>query len=77
MRCDNVFEWVGEQVLKEYRNLRHNRGLQGHGGRDFLSVYVFSIDPQNVFDGSISGPGYSVICKNPGLFKFWGKSVDY
>ena len=28
MSCDNVLEWVGEEVLKEYKNLAHNRGLQ-------------------------------------------------
>ena len=28
MTCDEVLEWVGEQVLKEYRNLHQNRGLK-------------------------------------------------
>ena len=28
MSCDDVLEWVGEEVLKEYKNLSHNRGLQ-------------------------------------------------
>ena len=40
----------------------------------FLSVFFFSIDSQNSFDGSTNSPGYSVICKNPGLFKFWADS---
>ena len=28
MSCDDVLEWVREEVLKEYKNLAHNRGLQ-------------------------------------------------
>ena len=31
--CDEILEWVGEEVLKEYRNLHHNRGLRP-GDRD-------------------------------------------
>ena len=27
--CQDVLEWVGEEVLKEYRNLHHTCGLQG------------------------------------------------
>ena len=33
MSCDEILEWVGEEVLKEYRNLHHNRGLRP-GDRD-------------------------------------------
>ena len=33
MTCDEVMEFVGEEVLKEYRNLRHTRGLKA-GDRD-------------------------------------------
>ena len=33
MSCDEVLEWVGEEVLKEYRNLEHSRGLRP-GDRD-------------------------------------------
>ena len=33
MTCDKVLEWVGETVLKEYRNLHHTRGLKA-GDRD-------------------------------------------
>ena len=33
MSCDEILEWVGEKVLKEYRNLHHTRGL-GPGDRD-------------------------------------------
>ena len=33
MTCDEVLEWVGEEVLKEYRNPQHNRGLKA-GDRD-------------------------------------------
>ena len=29
MSCDDVLEWVGEEVLKEYKNLHHTCGLQG------------------------------------------------
>ena len=28
MTCDEVLEWVGEEVLKKYRNLHHTRGLK-------------------------------------------------
>ena len=28
MSCDEMLEWVGEEVLKEYRNLHHTRGLR-------------------------------------------------
>ena len=28
LTCDEVLDWVGEEVLKEYRNLHHNRGLR-------------------------------------------------
>ena len=33
MSCDEVLEWVGEDLLKEYRNLHHTRGLKA-GDRD-------------------------------------------
>ena len=33
MSCDEIMEWVGEEVLKEYRNLHHTRGLRP-GDRD-------------------------------------------
>ena len=33
MSCHEVLEWVGEEVLKEYRNLHHTRGLKP-GDRD-------------------------------------------
>ena len=33
MTCHMVLEWVGEEVLKEYRNLHHTRGLKP-GNRD-------------------------------------------
>ena len=33
MSCDEILEWVGEEVLKEYRNLHHSRGLRP-GDRD-------------------------------------------
>ena len=42
----------------------------------FLSVYVFSFDPQKFIDGSTSSPGCSVINENPGLFKFWADLVE-
>ena len=28
MSCDEILEWVGEEVLKDYRNLHHTRGLR-------------------------------------------------
>ena len=33
MTCDEILEWVGEEVLKEYWNLHHTRGLRP-GDRD-------------------------------------------
>ena len=33
MSCDEILEWVGEEVLKEYWNLHHTRGLRP-GDRD-------------------------------------------
>ena len=33
MSCDEILEWVGDEVLKEYRNLHHTRGLRP-GNRD-------------------------------------------
>ena len=33
MSCDEILEWVGEEVLEEYRNLHHTRGLRP-GDRD-------------------------------------------
>ena len=33
MSCDEILEWVDEEVLKEYRNLHHTRGLRP-GDRD-------------------------------------------
>ena len=37
MSCDEIREWVGEEVLKEYRNLHHTRGL-APGDRDINHV---------------------------------------
>ena len=33
MSCDEILEWVEGEVLKEYRNLHHTRGLRP-GDRD-------------------------------------------
>ena len=33
MSFNNALGWVGQEVLEEYKNLDHNRGLQGHGHR--------------------------------------------
>ena len=32
MSCDEILEWVGEEVLKEYRHLHHSRGLRPGDG---------------------------------------------
>ena len=37
LTCDKVLEWVGEEVLKEYRNLHHTPGLKA-GDRDVSYV---------------------------------------
>ena len=49
MTCDEVLEWVGEEVLKKYRNLHHTRGLKA-GDRDVNYVGEgsggeFAMDP--------------------------------
>ena len=33
MSCEDVLEWVGEEVPKEYKKLAHNRGLQASDRR--------------------------------------------
>ena len=33
MSCDEILEWVGEEVLKEYRNLHHTRGVEARRPR--------------------------------------------
>ena len=42
MTCDEVLEWVGEEVLKEYTNLHHTRGLKA-GDRDVNYVREGSV----------------------------------
>ena len=37
MSCDEILEWVGEEVLKEYQNLQHTRGSRP-GDRDVKYV---------------------------------------
>ena len=57
MTCDKVLEWVGEEVLKGYRNLHHTRGLKA-SDRDVNYV------------GEGSGRG---ICHGPsGNGSWWG-----
>ena len=29
MSCDDVLDWVGEEVVKEYKGFQHKRWLQG------------------------------------------------
>ena len=55
MTCDEVLEWVGEKVLKEFRNLHHTRGLKA-GDRDVNYVGEGSgvesaMDPAGTEDG--------------------------
>ena len=57
MSCDEVLEWVGEEVLKEYRNLHHTRGLKP-GDRDVNYVGEGSggeaaIDPAGAEGGEV------------------------
>ena len=59
---------IGYHTLRNCCSTTSNQLLSTN---HFLRVYFFSIDPQNSFDGSTNSPGYSVICKNPELFKFW------
>ena len=37
MSCSHVLDWVGAEVLKEYKNLAHKRGLQA-GDRSVRQV---------------------------------------
>ena len=57
MGCDDVLEWVGEEALKEYKNLAHNRGLQV-GDRSVRQVGAGS-DGEAVMDpaGAEGGEG--------------------
>ena len=58
MGCDNVLEWVGDEVLKEYKNLPHNRGLQA-GDRSVHQVYAGS-DGEGVMDQAGAEGGKSL-----------------
>ena len=48
MSCDEVLEWVEEEIVKEYKNLAHHRGLQG-GDRSVHQVGAGS-DGEAVWD---------------------------
>ena len=52
MSCDEILEWVGEEVLKEYQNLHHTRGLRP-GDRDVNYV------GEGAWRGSCHGPSGS------------------
>ena len=52
MSCDEILQWVGEEVLKEYRNLLHTRGLRP-GDRDVNYV------GEGTWRGSCHGPSGS------------------
>ena len=66
MTCDDVQDWVGEEVLKEYKN-HHNRGSQGagdwchinhirEGDPGSLNFFTQSQSPQSVL---------GLLCFNP------------
>ena len=55
MSCDNVLEWAGEEVLKEYKNLAQNRRLQA-GDRSVRQVGAGS-DEEAVMDPAEAGGG--------------------
>ena len=73
MTCDEVLEWVGEEVLKEYRNLRHTRGLrpgdrdvnyvgEGSGGEAAMDPAGADGDEALVDDDDDNGPAEMAVC---------------
>ena len=73
MSCDEILEWVGEEVLKEYRNLHHTRGLrpgdrdvnyvgEGPGGEDAMDPAGVGGDETLVDDDDDDEPAEVAVC---------------
>ena len=73
MSCDEILEWVGEEVLKEYRNLHHTRGLrpgdrdvnyvgEGPGGEDAMDPAGAGGDETFVDDDDDDEPAEVAVC---------------
>ena len=73
MSCDEILEWVGEEVLKEYRNLHHTRGLrpgdhdvnyvgEGTGGEDAMDQAGADGDEALVDDDDDDEPAEMTVC---------------
>ena len=73
MSCDEILEWVGEEVLKEYRNLHHTRGLrpgdrdvnyvgEGHGGEAAMDPAGADGNEALVDDDDDDEPAEMAVC---------------
>ena len=73
MSCDEILEWVGEEVLKEYRNLHHTRGLrpgdcdvnyvgEGPGGEAAMDPAGADGDEALVHDDDDNEPAEMAVC---------------
>ena len=73
MSCDEIPEWVGEEVLKEYQNLHHTRGLrpgdrdvnyvgEGPGGEDAMDPAGAGGDETLVDDDDDDEPAEVAVC---------------
>ena len=71
--CDEILEWVGEEVLKEYRNLHHTRGLrpgdrdvnyvgEGPGGKAAMDPAGADGDQALVDDDDDDEPAEMAVC---------------
>ena len=73
MSCDEILEWVGEEVLKEYRNLHHTRRLrpgnrdvnyvgEGPGGEAAMEPAGANGDEALVDDDDNDAPAEMAVC---------------
>ena len=73
MSCDEILEWVGEKVLKEYRNLHHTCGLrpgdrdvnyvgEGPGGEAAMDAAGADGDETLVDDDDDDEPAEMAVC---------------
>ena len=73
MSCDEILEWVGKEVLKEYRNLHHTRGLrpgdhdvnyvgEGPGGEAVMDPAGADGDEALVDDDDDDEPAEMAVC---------------
>ena len=73
MSCDEILEWVEEEVLKEYRNLHHTRGWrpgdrdvnylgEGPGGEAAMDPAGADLDDALVDDDDDDEPAEKAVC---------------